>query len=96
MTLDFCAIIGCMSTWVVRLNSGGGGGRRLAVKDCIDVAGMPTTVGCQVVAEMAEPAVTDAGVVTTARAAGARIVGKTALTELCWSANGVNSWAGPR
>jgi amidase len=82
-----------MGTWVVRLNSGGDG-PRLAVKDCIDVAGVPTTVGCQVVAEMAEPAVADAGVVATARAAGARIVGKTALTELCWSANGVNSWEG--
>jgi amidase len=82
-----------MGTWVVRLNPGGDG-QRLAVKDCIDVAGVPTTVGCQVVAEMAERVVADAGVVATARAAGARIVGKTALTELCWSANGVNSWAG--
>jgi hypothetical protein len=47
MTFDFCAIIGYMSTWVVRLNSGVGG-QRLAVKDCIDVVGVPTTVGCQV------------------------------------------------
>jgi amidase len=82
-----------MSTWVVRLDSGGDG-PRLAVKDCIDVAGVPTTVGCQVVAEMAERAAADAGVVATARAVGARIVGKTSLTELCWSANGVNSWTG--
>ena len=72
----------------------GGGGPRLAVKDCIDVAGLPTTVGCPVVAEMAEPAVNDAAVVASAREAGARIVGKTGLTELCWSANGVNHWAG--
>jgi amidase len=82
-----------MSTWVVRLDADGDG-LRLAVKDCIDVAGVPTTVGCQVLAEMAEPAVADAGVVATARAAGARITGKTALTELCWSASGVNAWAG--
>jgi amidase len=82
-----------MSTWMVRLDAAGDG-PRLAVKDCIDVAGVPTTVGCRVVAEMADPAVADAGVVATARAAGARIVGKTGLTELCWSANGVNAWAG--
>jgi amidase len=64
------------------------------VKDCIDIAGVPTTAGCPVVAEMAEPAHADAAVVATARAAGARIVGKTTLTELCWSASGVNRWAG--
>jgi amidase len=82
-----------MGTWVVRLD-GGGDGPRLAVKDCIDVAGLPTTAGCPVVAETAERAATDAVVVATAREAGARIVGKTSLTELCWSANGVNHWAG--
>jgi amidase len=82
-----------MGTWVVRLD-GGGDGPRLAVKDCIDVAGLPTTAGCPVVAEIAERAANDAPVVATARGAGARIVGKTSLTELCWSANGVNHWAG--
>lgn len=83
-----------MGTWVIRLDDVGGGGPRLAVKDCIDVAGLPTTVGCPVVAEMAEPAINDAAVVASAREAGARIVGKTGLTELCWSANGVNHWSG--
>jgi amidase len=33
-------------------------------------------------------------VVAAARRAGARIVGKTSLTELCWSASGVNPWSG--
>jgi amidase len=79
---------------VSRLPAGDGDGPRLAVKDCIDVEGLPTTAGCPVVAEMAEPAQADAPVVATARAAGARIVGKTALTELCWSASGVNQWSG--
>lgn len=84
-----------MSTWVIRLDVGdSGGGPRLAVKDCIDVAGLRTSVGCQVVAQMTEPAENDAAVVASARAAGARIAGKTALTELCWSANGVNTWLG--
>jgi len=84
-----------VSTWVARLDADSGGdGPRLAVKDCIDIEGMPTTAGCPVVAEMAEPARADAAVVATARAAGARVVGKTTLTELCWSASGINRWTG--
>lgn len=86
-----------MGTWVIRIATdadGNGAGPRLAVKDCIDMARLPTTAGCPVVAEMAEPAVADAAVVATAREAGARIVGKTGLTELCWSASGINHWAG--
>lgn len=73
---------------------GSGGAIRLAVKDCIDVAGLPTTVGCQVIAEMARPAVADAAVIASAREGGAQIIGKTSLTELCWSASGINHWAG--
>jgi amidase len=82
-----------MGTWIVRMATAGDG-PRFAVKDCIDVAGLPTTAGCPVVAEMAEPAASDAAVVTSAREFGAELVGKTALTELCWSASGVNHWAG--
>ena len=80
-------------TWIVRLNAPGDG-PRLAVKDCIDVEGLPTTVGCQLIAEQASPAASDAAVVAAARRAGARIVGKTNLAELCWSAVGVNPWSG--
>ena len=80
-------------TWIVRLDAPGDG-PRLAVKDCIDMAGLPTTAGCQVVAEQATPAARDAAVVAAARRAGARIVGKTNLTGLCWSASGVNPWSG--
>jgi amidase len=86
-----------MGTWVVRIAADADGnvsGPRLAVKDCIDVAGLPTTAGCPVVAEMAERAEIDAAVVASAREGGARIVGKTGLTELCWSASGINHWAG--
>jgi amidase len=86
-----------MGTWVVRISGDADGDDtrpRLAVKDCIDVAGLPTTAGCPVVAEMAERAHTDAPVVGSAREGGARIVGKASLTELCWSASGINHWAG--
>ena len=74
-----------MGTWVVRIPGDADGNDtrpRLAVKDCIDVAGLPTTAGCPVVAEMAERAHTDAAVVASAREGGARIVGKASLTEL--------------
>jgi amidase len=82
-------------TWIVRLDGAGAeSGVRLAVKDCIDVAGVPTTVGCPVIAERARPAARDAAVVAAARRSGARIVGKTNLAELCWSAVGTNAWSG--
>jgi amidase len=83
--------------WVSRFGTDPGNdsdGIRLAVKDCIDIAGLPTVVGCEPIAELAEPATADADVVLAARAAGARIVGKTNLTELCWTASGVNKWSG--
>ena len=80
-------------TWIVRLDQVGPG-VRLAVKDCIDVKGLPTTVGCPVIAEQARPAARDAAVVAAARRSGARIVGKTNLAELCWSAVGTNAWSG--
>jgi amidase len=82
-----------MTTWLLRIDSTGDG-PRLAVKDCIDMAGLPTTVGCPVIAARGGTATADATVVTRARQAGARIVGKTNLTELCWSADGVNEWSG--
>ena len=53
---------GGSTTWIVRL-APAGPGARLAVKDCIDVAGLPTTVGCPVIAERARPAGQDAAVV---------------------------------
>ncbi len=80
-------------TWIVRL-APVGPGVRLAVKDCIDVAGLPTTVGCPVIAERTRPAERDAAVVAAARRSGAQIVGKTNLAELCWSALGTNAWSG--
>ena len=82
-----------MSTFITRLDTTGTG-PRLAVKDLIDVAGVPTTAGSRAVERGAAPATADAACLAGARAAGARIVGKTGLTELCWSASGINHWAG--
>src|SRR2546429_513114 len=58
-------------TWMVRLDAPGDG-PRLAVKDCIDVEGLPTTAGCQGIAEQASPAARDAAVVAAGRP-GARV-----------------------
>ncbi len=53
-------------------------GLTVAVKDNIDVAGLPTALG---LATRSRPAAADAGVVARLRAAGAVILGKTALDE---------------
>jgi hypothetical protein len=52
MTFWFCDNHPMDPTWVVRLDAPGDG-PRLVVKDCIDVEGLPTTVGCQLIAEQA-------------------------------------------
>jgi amidase len=84
-----------MSTFITRLDtSGSGTGTRLAVKDLIDVRGIPTTAGSRAVARTAEPAAADAACLAGARAAGARIVGKTNLHELAMLPIGTNPWFG--
>ena len=82
-----------MSTFITRMDPAGSG-PRLAVKDLIDVAGVPTTAGCRAVADTAEPAARDAACMAGARAADARIMGKTNLTELAMTPIGVNPWFG--
>ncbi|MDQ1397423.1 MAG: amidase [Acidimicrobiaceae bacterium] len=81
------------ATFITRMD-GEGTGPRLAVKDLIDVEGVPTTAGCKAVAVTAEPAPADAPCLAGARAAGARIVGKVNLHELAYGATGVNPWYG--
>jgi amidase len=82
-----------MSTFITRLDSNGSG-IRLAVKDLIDMEGLPTTAGCRAVAGRAEPAPADARCLAGARGAGARIVGRTNLHELALGVTGVNPWFG--
>jgi amidase len=90
--------LGGVTTFITRLDGGGsagdGTGPRLAVKDLIDVAGVPTTAGCLPVARWAMPAPTDAACLAGARAAGAVIVGKTNLNELAYGASGINEHFG--
>jgi amidase len=44
-----------MSTFITRFDTSGPG-VRLAVKDLIDMEGVPTTAGCRAVADEARPA----------------------------------------
>jgi amidase len=82
-----------MSTFITKLDATGRG-PRLAVKDIIDVAGAPTTAGCRAVERAAVPASADAACLAGARAADARIVGKTNLHELAMLPFGTNPWFG--
>jgi amidase len=83
-----------MSTWIVR-ETGPGSGLRVAVKDLIDVAGLPTTAASRAVAERAEPAAADAACLAGLRAAAARgeahLAGKTNLHELAYGISGINA-----
>src|SRR5215472_9260086 len=83
-----------MTTFITRLDGAGGSGLRLAVKDLIDVAGVPTTAGSKPVADQARPAPADAPCLAGARVAGAVIVGKANLNELAYGASGINDHFG--
>lgn len=68
----------------------GGDGPRVAVKDCIDIAGVQTRCGSAALDDVA-PAPTNAEVVDNLLAAGCRIVGKTNMHELAYGMTGVNA-----
>jgi amidase len=82
-----------MSTFITRLDSDGDG-PRVAVKDIVDVAGVPTTFGSKAVERTARPAHRDASCLSGVRAGAARIVGKTNLHELAMLPIGTNPWFG--
>jgi Asp-tRNA(Asn)/Glu-tRNA(Gln) amidotransferase A subunit family amidase len=65
-----------------RAGAGALGGVTVAVKDCFDVAGLPTTAG---VARDRPAATADAEAVARLRAAGAVVLGKAALDQLAWT-----------
>lgn len=82
-----------MSTWITMLD-GAGTGPRVAVKDLLDVEGVPTTAGSRAVERMAKPAAEDAACLAGFRAAGARLIGKSNLHELAVLPFGTNQWFG--
>lgn len=83
-----------MSTWIIA-DTQPGSGPRVAVKDLIDMAGLPTTAGSRAVAGTARPATRDAACLAGLRAAirqdQARFAGKTNLHELAYGISGVNA-----
>jgi amidase len=82
-----------MSTFITRVDAGGSG-PRLAVKDIIDVEGVPTTGGSRALERRASAAERDARCLAGARRAGAQIVGKANLHELAVLPIGTNPWFG--
>ena len=86
-----------MTTWI-HLETEFGSGLRVAVKDLIDMAGLPTTAGSRAVADTALPADKDAACIAGLRAAmgrgEARFVGKTNLHELAYGISGINAGFG--
>ncbi|MHB1446585.1 MAG: amidase [Acidimicrobiales bacterium] len=82
-----------MTTFITRLDATGPG-PRVAVKDIIDVEGVPTTAGSKALERIAKPAVADAACLAGSRAAGARVVGKANLHELAMLPLGTNPWFG--
>jgi amidase len=76
----------------------GSAGTTVAVKDIIDLVGLPTMAGCRALERVAVPAAADAVCMAGFRAAieagEAQMVGKTNLSELAMGASGVNEWFG--
>ena len=73
--------------------SKGSDGLLVAVKDTIDVAGLPTLAGCAAL-EGELPANNNADVVDAILKAGCRLIGKTNLHELAYGMTGLNNWSG--
>jgi amidase len=82
-----------VSTWILT-DSTPGRGPRVAVKDLIDMAGLPTTAGSRPVADRGLTAQRDASCLAGLRAAvrdgQARFAGKTNLHELAYGISGIN------
>jgi amidase len=82
-----------VSTFIIA-STDPGTGPRVAVKDIIDMAGLPTSAGSRAVAATAVPADRDAACLAGLRAAigsgQARFVGKANLHELAYGISGIN------
>jgi amidase len=86
-----------VSTYITRF-ADSGSGIAVAIKDLINVAGVPTTCGSRALADGATPALADASCLREVRrreAAGELwLVGKTNLHELAYGTTGINPWFG--
>lgn len=82
-----------MNAFAERFDRGDLRGPTVAIKDCIDIAGMPTRAGSAALADIL-PAQRDAAVVEALIRAGWHIVGKTNMHELAYGMTGINPWAG--
>ncbi|HVA74099.1 MAG TPA: amidase [Acidimicrobiales bacterium] len=86
------------ATFITRLDHADGARLWVAVKDLIDMAGLPTTSGSKVIAARALPAGHDAACLAGTRVAEAAgevaIVGKTNMHELAFGVTGINPWFG--
>lgn len=71
----------------------GDDGKRVAIKDVIDVAGVPTRAGSRAFTDR-PPAERHADVVQRLLERGCRIVGKANLHELAFGMTGLNAWTG--
>ena len=78
-----------MDGFALRLEAGPG--VRVAVKDLLDMVGLPTTAGSPAVDPL--PAAGDAACLAGVRA-GAVVVGRTVMHELAYGITGVNAWQG--
>lgn len=71
----------------------GGAGPTVAIKDSINIAGLPTRCGSAVL-EGALPATAHAEVVEQLIRHGARIIGKANMHEFAYGVTGINQWTG--
>ena len=71
----------------------GDGDLRFAVKDTLDVKGLPTRAGSRAL-ENAPAATRNAAVIEALLGAGCVLTGKTVLHELAYGVTGINHWAG--
>ena len=84
-----------MATFITRLEYAPAAAIRLAVKDLIDMAGVPTTAGSRALAELPQCLLMAMRrCMAGARAARVAIVGKVNLHELAFGASGVNHYFG--
>ncbi|MXP42040.1 amidase [Altererythrobacter soli] len=87
-----CASVSDTLAFIVDVDVGEGE-LRVAVKDCLDIAGFRTSCGSQAFAN-APPARENSAVVQALLDHGCRIVGKANMHELAYGVTGVNAWTG--